>query len=198
LRVLRHGLTVLEMAVSAMPGKPLSVFTLKETTHDPFDKLMVVSFTQQTLVLSISADKVSEVHNSGLYGNERTLLAAIMEDNSMIQVTEEGIIHIRSGDAKKRTKWESGKGKILKACSNMRQVAISIEGGQIVYFELDELNGNLNEHESRFYDSEVACLDLGEVPEGRKRCRFLAVGFLDRTVKIMSLDPESCLQRISM
>ena len=56
----------------------------------------------------------------------------------------------------------------------------------------------LNEIESRFYETEISCLDLGEVPEGRQRCRFLAVGYLDKTVKVLSLDPESCLQRISM
>jgi splicing factor 3B subunit 3 len=77
-------------------------------------------------------------------------------------------------------------------------VALTIEGGQIVYFELDEMTGVLNEVESRFLDYEITCLDIGEVPEGRQRCRFLAVGFADKTVKIMSLDPESCLSRISI
>lgn len=60
------------------------------------------------------------------------------------------------------------------------------------------MSGMLNENESRFFDQEIACLDIGEVPEGRQRCRFLAVGYIDKTVKIMSLDPESCLSRISM
>jgi splicing factor 3B subunit 3 len=60
------------------------------------------------------------------------------------------------------------------------------------------MSGTLNEVESRFYDSEVSCLDIGEVPEGRQRCRFLGAGFADKSVKIYSLDPESCLSRISM
>jgi splicing factor 3B subunit 3 len=61
------------------------------------------------------------------------------------------------------------------------------------------MSGMLNEVESRFYpESEVACLDIADVPEGRQRCRFLAVGFEDKTVKVMSLDPESYLSRISM
>ena len=77
-------------------------------------------------------------------------------------------------------------------------MAIAIEGGQVVYFELDEMSGMLNEHESRYYEHEAVCLDIAEVPEGRQRCRFLAIGFLDKTVRIMSLDPEACMQRISM
>jgi splicing factor 3B subunit 3 len=42
-------------------------------------------------------------------------------------------------------------------------------------------------------------MDIGEIPEGRKRCKFLVVGFADSsgTVRILSLEPETCLQRIS-
>lgn len=55
------------------------------------------------------------------------------------------------------------------------------------------MSGMLNEHESRYYEHEAVCLDIAEVPEGRQRCRFLAIGFLDKTVRIMSLDPEACM-----
>jgi splicing factor 3B subunit 3 len=81
------------------------------------------------------------------------------------------------------------------ACSNTRQVAIYIEGGQIVYFELDDATGSLNESHTQFYEVDVRCMDIGEVPEGRKRCKFLVVGFADSTgtLRILSLEPETCL-----
>lgn len=112
---------------------------------------------------------MTEVKDSGLAADERTLHVGILEDHSYVQVTPKSIIHIKGEPAnRKRAKWESSQGKILRACSNSRQVAISIEGGQIVYFELDETTGMLNEVESRLLpESEVACLDVGEVPEGR-------------------------------
>ena len=34
LRVLRHGLTVIEMAVTGMPQKPLKVMTIRERIED--------------------------------------------------------------------------------------------------------------------------------------------------------------------
>lgn len=85
------------------------------------------------------------------------------------------------------------------ACSNTRQVAIYIEGGQIVYFELDDATGSLNESHTQFYEVDVRCMDIGSVPEGRKRCKFLVVGFADSTgtLRILSLEPETCLQRIA-
>ncbi|CDW71789.1 splicing factor 3b subunit 3 [Stylonychia lemnae] len=199
LRVLRHGLTVVEMAVTGMPQKPINVMTVKGKIDDIYDKYMIVSFQQQTLVLSIGQEKVTEVKDSGLTDEESTLHVGILQDNSYVQITPKSIIHIKGDPSnRKRAKWDSEKGKIIKACSNQRQVVISIQGGQIVYFELDDMSDTLVEIESRFFDSEIACIDIAEVPEGRQRCRFLAVGFVDKTVKIMSLDPESCLQRISM
>lgn len=86
---------------------------------------------------------------------------------------------------RKRTKWESDK-RILLACSNTRQVAIYIEGGQIVYFELQ--GETLRECATKFFETEVKCMDVGVVPEGRQRSKFLAVGFADNTCKILSLD----------
>ena len=72
-------------------------------------------------MLSIGTEKVTEVKDSGLADNERTLHVGLLEDNSYVQVTPKSIIHIK-GDfaARKRAKWESGQGKIVHACSNSR------------------------------------------------------------------------------
>ena len=72
-------------------------------------------------MLSIGAEKVTEVKDSGLVDNERTLHVGILEDNSYVQVTPKSVIHIK-GDVgnRKRAKWETSHGKIIKACSNSR------------------------------------------------------------------------------
>jgi len=51
IRALRHGLSVVEMAVSQMPGRPNSVQTLKGSLSDALNKYMIVAFTESTLVL---------------------------------------------------------------------------------------------------------------------------------------------------
>ena len=65
LRILRHGLTAIEMAVSPMPHKPTGIVTVKGKFTDPYDKYMIVSFFNHTLVLSIGEDKVAEEKYSG-------------------------------------------------------------------------------------------------------------------------------------
>lgn len=56
------------------------------------------------------------------------------------------------------------------------------------------LQGMLVESEKREMGGDIACLDVAPVPEGRQRCRFLAVGMFDGTVRVLSLDPDSTLK----
>jgi splicing factor 3B subunit 3 len=87
------------------------------------------------------------------------------------------------------------------ACSNQRQVAIYIEGGLnsgkngglLVYFELDELTGVLSPIKEEYFETDIKCMDIGEVPEGRQRCKFLTLGLANSNVRMLSLEPESCL-----
>ena len=192
LRVLRHGLAVSELAVSPLPGKPLGIWTIRENHTDEFHKYIVLTFSSQTLVLSIG-EKVIEVSDSGLDLTKPTLHVALMEDKARIQVNPNGIRHIRKD--KMINQWMT-EGKITKAASNPRQLVIAIAGGEIIYFEIDNL-GNLTEVEKMTLESEVVCLDIGTIPEGRQRCKFLAVGLADNTVRMFSLEVESCLHRLS-
>lgn len=84
----------------------------------------------------------------------------------------------------------------MKAASNLRQLVIATIGGELTYFEIDNM-GNLAETEKMTIEGEVVCLDIGIIPEGRQRCKFLAVGLSDNTVRVFSLDLESCLHRLS-
>lgn len=192
LRVLRHGLAVTELAVSPLPGKPLGIWIIKESLSEEFHKYIILTFSSQTMVLSIG-EKVTEVTDSGLDLTKPTLHVALMEDKARIQVNPNGIRHIRKD--KMINQWMT-EGKILKAASNPRQLAIAIAGGEIIYFEIDNL-GNLAEIEKMNLESEVVCLDIGTIPEGRQRCKFLAVGLSDNTVRMFSLDVDSCLHRLS-
>lgn len=66
---------------------------------------------------------------------------------------------------------------------------IALNGGELVYFEMD-VSGQLNEYtERKDMSGDVICMALGQVPAGEQRCRFLAVGLADNTVRIISLDP---------
>jgi splicing factor 3B subunit 3 len=194
LRVLRHGVSVTEMAVSDLPGKPNAVWTVRDDQGSAYDKYIVVSFSGVTLVLSIG-DNVEEVTDSGFLSSVPTLDVALLADNALLQVHSTGIRHIRRGEGgeKRISEWKTpGKKQIEKASTNSRQVAISLAGGEVTYFEIDAA-GMLVEMKTLDMGQEVSCLDVGEVPPGRSRSSFLAVGCWDDTVQILSLEPTDLL-----
>eukprot|EP01041_Mallomonas_annulata_P001015 gene1015-1991_t len=190
LRVLRHGVSVTEMAVSELPGRPTAVWTVRGKQGDPFDRYIIVSFSNATLVLSIG-DTVEEVTDTGFLASAPTIDVVLLADNALIQVHSNGVRHIRPD--LRTSEWKTpGKKQIEKASANSRQLAISLAGGEIIYFELDAA-GQLMEMATTDLGEEVSCLDIGEVPAGRVRSPYLAVGCWNDTVRVLSLDTNDLL-----
>lgn len=187
-RVLRHGIEVAEMAVSQLPGNPNAVWTVKRRYDDQFDSFIIVSFINATLVLSIG-EVVEEITDSGFMATSPTISCAQIGDDALVQIYPDGIRHIRAD--KRVNEWRApGRKQIVKCAINLKQVVIALTGGEIVYFEMDP-SGQLNEYtERKDMNCEVICMALGDVPPGEQRCRFMAIGLVDNTVRIISLNPN--------
>lgn len=192
LRILRHGAAVTELANSELPGIPGGIFTVAGNDEHKYDKYIVVSFADATLVLSVG-DTVEEVgKESGFLTNAPTLAcSALGSDGAMCQVHPSGVRHIQNGQA---LQWHCpGLKRIECASANESQVIIALAGGEVIYFELDPMSGNLKESATRDMGADVCCLDVGTIPKGRSRSLLAAVGFRDQTVRIVSLEPGSFL-----
>ncbi|KAF4632384.1 hypothetical protein G7Y89_g5735 [Cudoniella acicularis] len=195
-RTLRHGLEVSEIVESELPGVPSAVWTTKLTRNDTFDAYIILSFSNGTLVLSIG-ETVEEVTDTGFLSSASTLAVQQLGEDGLIQVHPKGIRHIRAD--RRVNEWAAPQHRsIVAATTNERQVAVALSSGEIVYFEMDS-DGSLAEYdEKKEMSGTVTCLSLGEVPEGRVRSQFLAVGCDDSTVRILSLDPDSTLENKSV
>lgn len=194
LRLLRPGLSVTEMAVSEVPGAPISVWTLRQKIDDEYDSFIVVSFVNATLVLRVGAT-VAQTDETGFLTDAPTLGAQHMFDGSLVQIVPTSIRHIHPGG--RVAEWEAPpRRNITKVAVNERQIAIALSGGELVYFELTA-QGNLVETERKELGGDVSSMSLGAVPEGSLRCRFLAVGLYDKTVRVLSVDPGDSLRSLS-
>ncbi|KAK6194263.1 hypothetical protein LQW54_011613 [Pestalotiopsis sp. IQ-011] len=194
-RTLKHGLEVNEIVASELPGVPSAVWTTKLSQEDQYDAYIILSFSNGTLVLSIG-ETVEEVTDTGFLSNVPTLAVQQLGDDGLIQVHPKGIRHIRNGRV---NEWSAPQHRsIVAASTNSRQVAVALSSGEIVYFEMDA-DGSLAEYdEKKEMFGTVTCLSLGDVPEGRLRSSFLAVGCDDCTVRVLSLDPDSTLESKSV
>ncbi|XP_044724283.1 mono-functional DNA-alkylating methyl methanesulfonate n-term domain-containing protein [Hirsutella rhossiliensis] len=178
-QVYTHGLDVTHIVGSELPGAPVAVWTLKLNRNDNI------------------GETVEEVSDSGFLTDVPTLAAQLLGDGGLLQVHPKGIRVIRNG--KPPDDWEAPLHRsIVAAATNAQQVAIALSSGEIIYFEADD-EGNLNEFEDKkAMSGTVTCLSLGEVPEGRLRSSFLAVGCDDCTVRILSLDHGATLDNKSV
>ncbi|KAG2015443.1 pre-mRNA-splicing factor rse1 [Coprinopsis cinerea AmutBmut pab1-1] len=196
-KILSHGLEVDEMASSELPGflAPHSLWSTKRMQTDHYDNLLVMSFQNATIVLSIG-ESMEEVKDSGFLTSMPTLAVQQIGENGLIQVHTHGIRHLVDSQV---NEWKVPQGQtIVAANTNRRQVVVALSSAEIVYFELDQ-EGQLNEYQDmKAMGSTVLALGLGEVPEGRLRFPYLAVGCEDQTVRVMSLDPDSTLETISL
>ena len=163
---------------------------------DPYDSYIILSFVNGTLVLSIG-ETIEEVQDTGFLSSSPTLAVQQLGASALLQVHPHGIRHVLAD--RRVNEWRVPQGKtIVCATTNRRQVVVALSSAELVYFELD-LEGQLNEYQERkAMGSTVLAMSVGEVPEGRQRMPFLAVGCEDQTVRIISLDPESTLETISL
>ncbi|KAI0816518.1 pre-mRNA-splicing factor rse-1 [Xylaria sp. FL0064] len=194
-RTLKHGLEVNEIVASDLPGIPSAVWTTKLRRDDQYDAYIILSFSNGTLVLSIG-ETVEEVSDTGFLTSVPTLAVQQLGEDGLLQVHPKGIRHIINGQI---NEWPAPQHRsIVAASTNARQVAVALSSGEIVYFEMDA-DGSLAEYdEKKEMFGTVTYLSLGDVPEGRLRSSFLAVGCDDCTVRVLSLDPESTLENKSI
>ncbi|TYJ57480.1 pre-mRNA-splicing factor RSE1 [Cryptococcus floricola] len=195
-RTLKHGLDVSVMVSSPLPGMPSNVWTLKVTDEDEYDSYIVLSFPNGTLVLSIG-ETIEEVSDTGFLSTAPTLAVQQIGDAGILQVHPLGLRHIRGAD--RVDEWPAPPGvKILAATTNKRQVVIALSTAELVYFELDS-EGSLSEYQERkTLPGNATCVSIADVPEGRRRTPFLAVGCDNQTVSIISLEPDSTLDTLSL
>lgn len=136
-----------------------------------YDSYIVVSYKNATVVHEVGED-VHELTNSSFFVENPTLLVTTLANDSIMQIHTSGVRLIRPDTT--TDEWMPPQRKtITKATANERQVVIALAGGEVIYFELDDTTKQLTEVEKVDMEQEVACLDVGPVPEGRQRCRFL-------------------------
>lgn len=196
LRGLSYGLGISEVVASELPAVPIAVWTTKTREDDEFDKYIVLTFANETLVLSIG-ENVEEVTDSGFLSSVSTIAVQQLGRDSLLQIHQAGLRHMLAGGT--INEWEPPQGTyVIAASTNNYQVAIALSNNSLVYFELDE-EGQLNEYEEhQELSSRPTAMSIGDVPAGKVRSPFLAIGSEDATIRIFSLELENTLETISI
>ena len=180
LRIIKQGLKVKELNAIKY-HQPQEIWCLKNSQQDEHDRMIVLSLTNRTLVLTTTATGYSQTKDTGIEETSPTLHAGRLEDDSLVQILPNGFRHIRKDKTAKTTRFE---GRIIKGTTRGRQMVIALAGGDVIYYELDQ-TGSLTEGGQMSFENEVVAFDFSPVEKGRIRSSFLATGFSNFTTQIL-------------
>ncbi|GMF60361.1 unnamed protein product [[Candida] boidinii] len=111
----------------------------------------------------------------------------------MIQIVFDG------ENSEKKIEWFPPAGiNILAAACNNSQVVIALSNREIVYFEVDEFDRLIEYEERKELSAQICSISVGEVSPGKQRFPYFIAGCRDSTITIISTDPESTLDSISV
>lgn len=192
--VMRQGLRVTEVASSELPAEATGIWTLKNNMEEAEDAFIVVSFADSTVILQVG-ETVEEATGTGLLETRASMMVGQLFDGSFIQIHEGGVRQVRPD--RRINEWNAPC-RILLASVNSRQAVVALENHSIVYFEADSVGVLLERKSLADLPDAISSIALGPVPLERQRSRFLAVGSEDLTVRILSCDPDECLEPLSL
>lgn len=91
LRIIRNGVGLNELATIGISGVK-GVWALRPSFHERHDDMLVISFVNQTRLLALRGNAMTQLENySGIDVNSRTLIAVNVKDDMVIQVTDKSV-----------------------------------------------------------------------------------------------------------
>jgi len=161
LRVVRNGIGIDEQAGVKLEGIK-DMWSLRSSFESSFDHYLVQTFVNETRILAIEDEELSEVDIGGFDQNKATLTCGNMRNDLILQVTNEEARLVSCSDVTKPVQvWSPEEGKrITVASCNAAQMLIALGGGELILFELNAEN-KLEQRSSCTLEHEVACIDIG-------------------------------------
>ena len=197
LKILHKYIELSEIVTQDLPSKILNAFTCKIHKTDQYDKFIVLSFFDGSIILKIG-EEVEEAENSGFIDTVTTLNVYQIGDSSIVQIHATGlkqIFYSEEDEPLKTFDWNPPPGiEVLSSSCTNTQVVLALTNGDVVYLELSNDTNTLIEHPSpKAFNSSIIDISFMEIPTGRIAAPYLVVTCRDATIHVLSTDPKSTL-----
>jgi len=188
LRIIRNGIGIHELASIDLPGIkgmwPLRAST--EAAGKAFDDTLVLSFVEQTRVLTLNGEEVEETEIAGFISDKQTFYTGNVEFDQIVQVTPASVRLVSINTKQMVDEWKPPGGRMISVCGcNLTQV-VCAAGPAIFYLEVKD--GSLAAVADTTLEHEVACIDVTPLEDDGKRSDVLSVGlWTDITLRLFKL-----------
>ncbi|KAI7892669.1 mono-functional DNA-alkylating methyl methanesulfonate N-term-domain-containing protein [Mucor mucedo] len=163
LRIIRNGVGLNELAAIEISGVK-GVWALRPLFNDEHDDMLVISFVNQTRLLQLRGNAMTQLdHHSGIDLNSRTLVAANVLGDMVIQVTDCSVrLMDANGDGHLLDEWvPEERTQITVASVNPTQCVISIGYGRLIALQI--LNKRLHLIGTTQLQNEISCIDISPI-----------------------------------
>lgn len=138
LRIIRNGVGLNELAAIEISGVK-GVWALRPSFNDKHDDMLIISFVNQTRLLQLRGNAMTQLnHHSGIDLNSRTLVAANVLGDMVIQVTDCSVrLMDANGSGHLLDEWiPQERTQITVASVNPTQCVVSIGYGRLIALQI--------------------------------------------------------------
>ncbi|XP_023326230.1 DNA damage-binding protein 1 [Eurytemora carolleeae] len=183
LRIIRNGIGIHELATIDLPGIK-GMWPLRVGSN--MDNTLILTFVEQTTVLSLVGEDVEETDIPGFSSDQQTFFAGNTDFDQILQITPGGVRLVSSQSKDLVDLWNPPGGKQISVCgTNGSQVLVAC-GSVLFYLEVQSnklaLRGDCT------LEFEVACIDLTPIEEGETRAEIASIGlWTDISVRLLRI-----------
>ncbi|KAG0183044.1 DNA damage-binding protein 1a [Apophysomyces sp. BC1034] len=189
LRIIRNGVGLNELAAIEISGVK-GIWALRPSFMEKHDDMLIISFINQTCLLQLRDTAMKRLDSySGFALDKRTLAAANVMDNFVLQVTDSSVRLMDSRiEGCLLDEWfPDNQARITVATINPSQCVVSIGYGRLVALQI--IDKQLVKIGATQLDQEVSCIDITPIdPLMPLQSSVIAVGVWNEIgVRLLSL-----------
>ncbi len=219
LRIIRSGIGMNIQAAIDVDGIK-GMWSLRTSETNMFDKYLVQTFISETRILGIENEEMSEAEIPGFLCDTSTLYCGNVYGNKIVQVVDSSIRLIDSSSLELIQEISVSPKCITLATGNLHQLVVSISGGEIILYALNESNIFAQQTIAQL-DQDIACVSIRSTTPlsggssdamdvdnvlntviaryGMSDSKILAVGmWTDNTVRLLSLPSLTEVLRVNL
>lgn len=199
LRIIRNGIGIHELASIDLPSIkgmwPLRCgdgvgggggVDASGTAATELDNTLVLSFVEQTRVLTLSGEEVEETDIPGFLSEQQTFYTGNAVYGQLIQVTPSSVRLVAASSKQLVDEWHPPGARVISLTGCNSEQVVCAAGPILFYIEIKA--GKLVLAADTTLEHEVACIDVTPLADGDARSEVVAVGlWTDITVRLFRL-----------
>ena len=164
LRIIRNGIGIHELASIDLAGiKGMWPLRMGGQVGGGTDNTLVLSFVEQTRVLTVCGEEVEETEIEGFISDQQTFYTGNTDSGHLVQVTPGSVVLVSPDNGQCVDTWSPPGNKLISVCGcNTSQVLVA--SGSVLFY-LEMTGGKLVLAGDTTMEHEVACIDMSPLED---------------------------------